>query len=137
MIEPFGIAFETSSSIPCYAINSCPPKKNDNMSLLRVFRYIAIIEGISYLLFGITMPLKYVYEIMEPNYYIGMAHGVLFLLYCFLGLGCAIHYKWKIGFSFLVFLASLIPFGTFYLEAKYLKEEKEYIDKELTNQNSA
>ena len=95
------------------------------MSLLRVFRYIAIIEGISYLLFGVTMPLKYVYEIVEPNYYVGMAHGMLFLSYCLLGLSSAINYKWKFGFSVMVFLASLIPFATFYLEAKYLKEEEE------------
>ena len=91
------------------------------MSLLRVFRYIAILEGISYLLFGVTMPLKYVYEIVEPNYYIGMAHGMLFLLYCALGLSSAVQYKWKFGFSVMVFLAALLPFGTFYLEAKYLK----------------
>ena len=98
------------------------------MSLLRVFRYIAILEGISYLLFGVTMPMKYMYEITDPNYYVGMAHGMLFLLYCFLGLRCAVHYKWKFGFSVMVFLASLVPFGTFYLEAKYLKEEEESVD---------
>jgi integral membrane protein len=92
------------------------------MSLLRVFRYIAILEGISYLLFGITVPLKYAYEIIEPNYYIGMAHGMLFLLYCILGLSSAVHYKWKFGFSVLVFLASLVPVGTFYIESKYLKK---------------
>ncbi len=92
------------------------------MSLLRVFRYIAILEGISYLLFGITVPLKYAYEIIEPNYYIGMAHGMLFLVYCILGLSSAVHYKWKFGFSVLVFLASLVPVGTFYIESKYLKK---------------
>ena len=93
------------------------------MTLLRAFRYVAVIEGISYLLFAVTMPLKYVYEIMEPNFYVGMAHGVLFLLYCGLGLTSAIQYKWKFGFSVLVFLASLVPFATFYLEAKYLKDK--------------
>ena len=98
------------------------------MTLLRAFRYVAILEGISYLLFGLTMPLKYVYEIMEPNYYVGMAHGMLFLLYCVLGLSCAIKYKWKFGFSVMVFLASLVPFGTFYLEARYLKEKEALVD---------
>ena len=68
------------------------------------------------------MPMKYFYEMPEPNFYIGMAHGLLFLFYCALGLSCAIQHQWKIGFSVMVFLASLIPFGTFYLEAKYLKE---------------
>jgi integral membrane protein len=95
-----------------------------NMSLLKVFGLIAILEGISYLLFGITMPLKYKYEILEPNKYVGMTHGILFSVYCLVGLACAIHYKWKFGFSVMVFLASLVPFGTFYLEAKYLKKMK-------------
>lgn len=98
------------------------------MSQLRFFRYIAILEGISYLLFGLTMPLKYMYGILEPNFYVGMAHGLLFLLYCVLGLRCAIHYKWTFGFSVMVFLASLVPFGTFYLESKYLKEKEASVD---------
>jgi len=40
-------------------------------------RIIAIAEGISYLLFAITMPLKYVLEITAPNFYVGAAHGLL------------------------------------------------------------
>lgn len=79
-------------------------------------------EGVSYLLFGISMPLKYIYDILEPNMVVGMAHGVLFMLYCLLGLSCAIKFKWTFGFSFLVFVLSLVPFGTFYLEAKHLKK---------------
>ena len=91
------------------------------MKLFQFFRKVAILEGISYVLFGITMPLKYVYGILEPNFFVGMAHGLLFLVYCFSGLWCAIKYKWSFLFSTGVFFASLIPFGTFYLEAKYLK----------------
>ena len=94
------------------------------MTLFTSFRSIALLEGISYLLFAVTMPLKYAFDILEPNYYVGMAHGVLFMLYCLLGLASAIHYKWKFGFSVMVFLASLIPFGTFYLHAKYLKDSE-------------
>ena len=91
------------------------------MKLFQIFRKIALLEGISYLLFTITMPLKYVYGILEPNFYVGMMHGLLFMAYCFLGLYCAIKFKWTFGFSFLVFMASLIPFGTFWLENKHLK----------------
>ncbi len=94
------------------------------MTLLSVFRIVAVLEGISYLLFGVTMPLKYMYEIMEPNYYVGMAHGALFMIYCFVGLACAIQNKWTFSFSVMVFLASLVPFGTFYLDAKYLRSKK-------------
>lgn len=95
------------------------------MSLFRLFRYVALVEGVSYLLFGITMPLKYKYDILEPNQIVGMAHGFLFLAYCFIGLACAIKLKWSFLFSVGVFLASLIPFGTFVLEAKYLKKMEE------------
>lgn len=86
------------------------------------FRIVALLEGISYLLFAFTMPLKYMYGILEPNFYVGMMHGVLFMAYCYLGLYSAIYYKWKFGFSFLVFMASLIPFGTFILEIRYLNK---------------
>ena len=85
------------------------------------FRLLALMEGISYLLFAVTMPLKYAYGITEPNYVVGMIHGLLFVSYCFLGLYLAITLRWKFGFSVMVFFASLIPFGTFYLDAKYLK----------------
>ena len=80
-----------------------------------------MLEGISYLLFAITMPLKYVWGITEPNVVVGLVHGFLFVAYSFLGLHLAITERWKFGFSLLVFLASILPFGTFYLEAKYLK----------------
>ena len=86
------------------------------------FRIIAFLEGISYLLFAITMPLKYAYGITEPNYVVGMIHGLLFVSYCFLGLFLAISLRWKFGFSLMVFFAALIPFGTFFMEARYLKK---------------
>jgi len=92
------------------------------MRLFSSFRKIALLEGISYVLFGITMPLKYGYDILEPNFYVGMAHGVLFMVYCFGGLTCAIKFRWSFLFSVGVFVASLIPFGTFYLEWKYLRQ---------------
>lgn len=91
------------------------------MQLFPFFRKVAMLEGISYVLFGITMPLKYIYGILEPNFFVGLIHGFLFLVYCFAGLTCAIKHKWSFVFSAGVFFASLIPFGTFYLEAKYLK----------------
>lgn len=88
------------------------------------FRLIAILEGISYLLFAVTMPLKYLYQITEPNFFVGLAHGILFMLYIALGLRNAFYYEWSFKFSVLVFLASLIPFGTFYLDAKYLSKQQ-------------
>ena len=44
---------------------------------LKAFRWIAILEGISFIAFFITMPLKYFIEMPTPNKYVGMTHGVL------------------------------------------------------------
>lgn len=84
-------------------------------------RLIAIAEGISYLLFAITMPLKYGYGITEPNFIVGAAHGGLFLLYIALCLQNIYLYRWKLSISFLVLLASLFPFATFVADAKVFK----------------
>ena len=43
-------------------------------------RIVAFVEGCSYLLLGITMVLKYRFSMPRPNYVVGMAHGVLFVL---------------------------------------------------------
>jgi integral membrane protein len=86
---------------------------------LERFRLIAFLEGISFLvLLFIAMPIKYI--LSEPLFvkYVGMAHGVLFLLFLYLLFVTAIEYKWKISFISMAFIASLIPFGTFYLETK-------------------
>lgn len=88
------------------------------MVLLRI---IAWSEGISFLLFGISMPLKYVYDIPQPNYLIGMAHGILFIVYNLMILGSASKNKWKIKQVILLCFLSLVPFGTFYGDYKYLK----------------
>ncbi|MCL6275343.1 DUF3817 domain-containing protein [Muricauda sp. 2012CJ35-5] len=90
--------------------------------MLNAFRLTAILEGISYLLlFGITMPLKYWAQIFEPNQYVGYAHGGLFILYMVLALVICWEKKWGIKRFIILFVASLLPFGTFYADKKYLK----------------
>jgi integral membrane protein len=42
-------------------------------------RIVAFIEGCSYLLLGFTMILKYKFSIPQPNYIVGLAHGILFV----------------------------------------------------------
>ena len=88
---------------------------------IQEFRILALIEGISYLTFAVTMPLKYVYEITEPNYLVGMLHGLVFLLYCLWLLVLTLKKKWSWLQGILFFIASLIPFGTFYIDKRYLK----------------
>jgi integral membrane protein len=62
------------------------------------------------------MILKYKFSMPEPNYVVGLAHGILFLLYIVLLLQVSFLYRWSILKIFMAFLASLIPFGTFYAD---------------------
>ncbi len=79
-------------------------------------RLVAFIEGCSYLLLGFTMILKYKFSLPQPNYIVGSAHGILFVLYIVLLLQVAFIHRWNSIKIFIAFLASLIPFGTFYAD---------------------
>lgn len=93
-------------------------------SHLGTLRLLAILEGISYITFGITMPLKYIYNIPEPNYIVGMAHGLLFVLYIIWVLIVSKQKKWHIITIAWSFFASIIPFGTFVADKKIFSKEK-------------
>jgi integral membrane protein len=85
-------------------------------------RIIAFMEGCSFLILGFTMILKYKYAMPLPNYIVGMMHGVLFIVYVFLVLQVALIKKWRLIKMFWAFVASLIPFGTFYADKKLFRE---------------
>lgn len=87
------------------------------------FRQVAFLEGCSYLLFAVTMPLKYKLAMPMPNYIVGMAHGVLFVLYMLLLVLVASKYKWSFIKIALSFIAALLPFGTFWAAKKIYPEE--------------
>ncbi|WP_394749732.1 DUF3817 domain-containing protein [Spongiimicrobium salis] len=90
--------------------------------MLKIFRLTAVLEGVSYLLlFGLGMPLKYLGDIPEPNIYIGYAHGFLFIAYVVLAIVFCMEKKWGLKRFIILFIASLLPFGTFYIDKKYLK----------------
>jgi integral membrane protein len=88
------------------------------------FRRLQLIgygEGISYiLLLGVAMPLKYMAGIPKAVEVTGMVHGVLFIAYVTALLIAAGAYRWPAKKIAIAFLASLIPFGPFYLD-KMLK----------------
>jgi integral membrane protein len=88
------------------------------------FRSIAIIEGVSYLLLlGVAMPLKYFAGFPEAVLAVGWAHGVLFMLYL-VALGeVSLARRWRLVRIIVAFVASLIPFGTFLLDARLRREE--------------
>ena len=92
------------------------------ISLIYTFRIIAFLEGLSYiLLLGIATPVKYLLN--DPQYVkiLGMPHGVLFMAYMAFALLLRRESEWpKKDFGFIL-LASVVPFGTFYIDRKYLK----------------
>ncbi len=92
---------------------------------LSQLRLLAIMEGISYLLFALTMPLKYLFEMGMPNKIVGMAHGVLFIAYVIWVFLVGNNRKWNWKKMGVCWIASLLPFATFWVDAKYLKPLEE------------
>ncbi|MDP5081241.1 MAG: DUF3817 domain-containing protein [Winogradskyella sp.] len=92
------------------------------LKLLSVFRITAFLEGVSYiLLLFLATPIKYLYN--DPQYVkmLGMPHGILFMAYIILAVLICSSMKWNTKSLGIVLLASIIPFGTFYIDKNYLK----------------
>ena len=129
-----------------------------------LFRIIAFLEGISYILL-MSIGLYFKYQLDDPIYVklLGMPHGILFILYIFFVIAFFIKdrfylfnerissfgrlikvlififllfsfplsflialflkesYRWKWQQTGIVLLASILPFGTFYVDWKYLR----------------
>jgi integral membrane protein len=91
---------------------------------IKQLKIAAIAEGISYLLLlGVTMPLKYLMDMPEPNLLVGYVHGLLFIWYIALVFTVAFRYRWPVFSTLIALAASLFPFATFYVEAKMLRDE--------------
>lgn len=91
--------------------------------MIKALRIFALLEGIStILLFGVAMPLKYIWHHETIMFPVGLAHGVLFIAYCFLVIVVTFEYQWKFKITFVSLVASLFPGGTFYVDYKYFKK---------------
>ena len=92
-------------------------------SIVKSFKLIDVLEGISYLvLFGNMLLIKpFFIDLYQTLLYpIGMTHGVLFLAYVLLAFLVTPKLKWSLKTLAIVLLASLLPFATFYVERKYV-----------------
>jgi integral membrane protein len=69
-------------------------------------------------LLGIAMPLKYLAGQPTAVRYVGMAHGLLFVLYVVLVIQVAMQQRWSFGKMALALLASVVPFGTFWADRR-------------------
>lgn len=91
--------------------------KPDTTTPIGRLRLLAFAEGVSFLLIlFVTMPLKYLLAMREPNLVIGMAHGILFVMYIYAVLQMRGLRGWDMKTTFLALLASVIPFGTFWAD---------------------
>lgn len=86
-------------------------------------RVVGFLEGVSFLvLLGIAMPLKYLAGQPEAVRLVGMAHGVLFVLYVLLVIQAGIGYSWSWRKMLLALVVSVVPFGTFWADKKLFRE---------------
>ncbi len=88
--------------------------------IVSLFKVTSIVEGISYiLLLFVGVPIKYLFgnEFLVKS--LGMPHGLFFLAYILLALLIRSKMGWNAKSTFIVLIASLIPFGTFYINRKY------------------
>jgi integral membrane protein len=86
------------------------------------FRIISFLEGMSYiLLLFIAVPLKYLGGDEQYVKLLGMPHGILFVSYVIFAFLIKENKNWGMKDLGIVLLASILPFGTFYIDWKYLK----------------
>ena len=64
--------------------------------------------------------MKYLLNMPLAVKYVGWAHGLLFVLYIGFLLVLGLMEKWSIKKLFFGFIASLLPFGPFVFEKKFL-----------------
>lgn len=88
---------------------------------IKAFKVISILEAISFLvLLLIAMPLKYIWEMPEMVRIVGMAHGILFVLYVIGAYWMYEKLNWSFKTLMIVVICSILPFGPFYADKKYL-----------------
>ena len=89
------------------------------------FRAVALLEGLSFVvLLFVAMPLKYLAGQPLGVKLVGWAHGVLFMLYLLALLEVWVARRWSLARVAGAFMASLLPFGTFVLDARLRREEQ-------------
>lgn len=81
-------------------------------------------EGWSFLLLLlVAMPLKYFADQPLAVRVVGLAHGVLFVLFVLAAAHASVVQGWPMKRTALVLLGALLPFGPFVIDAKLLRGE--------------
>ena len=90
--------------------------------MIKSFKTVALLEGVSLLLLlFFAMPMKYMAGMPEFVRIIGMVHGLLFIAYIIMAYMLKDEQQWPNKQFAIICLLSIVPFGTFYMERKYLR----------------
>ncbi|MBA3846052.1 MAG: DUF3817 domain-containing protein [Planctomycetes bacterium] len=82
-------------------------------------RALGLLEGVSTLvLFGIAMPLKYVWDMPLAVRIVGSVHGALFIAFCLGAVIVAAHRRWPVVRPLLLIVAAIVPFGPFVMDRR-------------------
>lgn len=91
--------------------------------MVNIYRVTAFLEGVSYiLLLFVAVPIKYLLNEALYVKVLGMPHGIFFILYILFSIIAKIKYNWNFRKFLVISIASLVPFGSFYIDKKYLKK---------------
>jgi integral membrane protein len=96
---------------------------NDRYAAIHHLRRIGIIEGVSFLvLLGVAMPLKYLAGMPMAVKVVGWAHGLLFMVFLLALWRARQSARWPLSSVAIVFLAALLPFGPFLIDARLRRD---------------
>lgn len=100
---------------------------------IKTLRWVGLLEGISFLLLlFIAMPMKYMFDNPILVKYVGMGHGVLFILFLVVLFAVCEKQKWTVQIFLMGLAASILPFGPFVFDAKLKKLENAKLNQTAT-----
>ncbi len=92
---------------------------------IQTLRVVGLLEGLSFLLLlFIAMPMKYMFDNPVLVKYVGMGHGVLFILFLIVLFTVCEKQKWSITIFLMGLAASILPFGPFVFDRKLKRFEQ-------------
>ena len=97
------------------------------MSSLKAFGWVAIVEGISWIVLIIAMIFKYVVDASWGTAFVrtmGQIHGFLFMLFLALLVFNAVQRKWPLQKVLIDFFGSLIPGFGFWIGKQAFAEDQ-------------
>ena len=92
---------------------------------IQTLRVVGLLEGLSFLLLlFIAMLMKYMFDNPVLVKYVGMGHGVLFILFLIVLFAVCEKQKWSITIFLMGLAASILPFGPFVFDRKLKRFEQ-------------